>query len=561
MRARARSSTRVVLGAMVIAFLTLTLYRRVQKYVHGDTGAAVGTCGVLPEVTPCVRRISLSHSGTGKADIAEYVRKMKLSNPDFSVIDVGGAVSDWSRDFVDAVVDFNEPIGSQSPVKTFKVESLNEPTSWVELVQFVHQHGKYDFAICTHTLEDVAFPWFIAHMLPIIAKEGAISTPSTLAELWPQENAALTAYSFKGWIHHRWMFTFVKGVWTAIPKINLIEADPFFSSITSKDFAREFAELTFFWKDRVELKIIHGDYLGPNTGAVIDFYKEVLAQNDFMSFLECMNKKRSSVQGRITLDGPCKREEAKTTNSLYNMFSNNILTGTHGVESHIAPSSGLDAALERLTRDFNFHPAKILDVGCNVGGWSQHMRERFPSAYIVCVEANEEHRDLLESHPAPSQVIIALVSDTRKRVTYYSKSSAHTGNSVFRERTGHFDNDIREERRTAFPLDDLVAKLGPFQLVKMDIQGSELDALKGMRTLLKEVDVLQLELSVLSYNSDAPLALEVMSHLQDRFVLWDVVQFHHYKSDTLLQADVLFVRKDSEVWLRVDNVTGLHNSA
>ena len=78
---------------------------------------------------------------------------------------------------------------------------------------------------------------------------------------------------------------------------------------------------------------------------------------------------------------------------------------------------------------------------------------------------------------------------------------------MFRERTGHFDNDIKEETRTAFPLDDLVAKLGPFQLVKMDIQGSELDALKGMKTLLREIDVLQLELSVLSYNSGAPLAL------------------------------------------------------
>jgi FkbM family methyltransferase len=98
-------------------------------------------------------------------------------------------------------------------------------------------------------------------------------------------------------------------------------------------------------------------------------------------------------------------------------------------------------------------------------------------------------------------------------------------------------------------LDSVVAARnipGPI-LLKEDVQGYELEVLRGANATLRNTEVILLEVSTLPYNVAAPLFSDVIAFMADRqFVVYDVCQFHRRDSDRVVfQMDVLFVRKES----------------
>jgi hypothetical protein len=90
-------------------------------------------------------------------------------------------------------------------------------------------------------------------------------------------------------------------------------------------------------------------------------------------------------------------------------------------------------------------------------------------------------------------------------------------------------------------------RLKPPLFLKLDVQGAELDILKGGGKALSLAELIQLEVPFASYNEGAPTAAEVVAFMDSRgFVLFDVVGFVRYRDD-LLQADFLFVREESRL--------------
>ena len=90
------------------------------------------------------------------------------------------------------------------------------------------------------------------------------------------------------------------------------------------------------------------------------------------------------------------------------------------------------------------------------------------------------------------------------------------GNSYYKENNDKVfppNNFIIKETIT---LDTLVAQneYSMPDLIKMDIQGAELDALKGATNVLKYCKYLILELQEIDYNRNAPKALEVVEYLK-----------------------------------------------
>jgi len=152
-------------------------------------------------------------------------------------IDIGGANS-FAHGFLDAVVDIREPQASA----TYKfVGNIDEPEIWDRINRHVAKHGKWDYAICTHTLEDIHNPVYVARMIERIANAGLIVEPSKYREL------SRFSGPFRGFIHHNWIFDIRQGELIALPKINYIE-DPYF------DCALQHEELIVEWKDKIGLK-------------------------------------------------------------------------------------------------------------------------------------------------------------------------------------------------------------------------------------------------------------------------------------------------------------------
>jgi hypothetical protein len=78
--------------------------------------------------------------------------------------------------------------------------------------------------------------------------------------------------------------------------------------------------------------------------------------------------------------------------------------------------------------------------------------------------------------------------------------------------------------------------------LKLDVQGAELDILKGAPRTLERTSTVLLEASIVEYNLGAPRIADVISFMRDRgFVLFDVWDLRRIGS-VLAQVDLLFTR-------------------
>jgi len=195
----------------------------------------------------------------------------------------------------------------------------------------------------------------------------------------------------------------------------------------------------------------------------------------------------------------------------------------------------------------DFSPETIIDVGAFIGGWSQIAHQVFPDARFFLVDGNPENRERLSAATRQfnrSDSRIALLGpEDRNEVTFYVHTS---GSSILRELTS-FDREVKSlpMRR----LDDVAAEFpcaGPC-LLKLDVQGFELEVLRGGRATLRNSEVVILEVSLLPYNDGAPLSAEVVSFMTEAgFAVYDFCGQHRRQSDhALFQTDVVFARNDS----------------
>src|SRR5437763_9422117 len=119
------------------------------------------------------------------------------------VLDVGG----WARPFAraDWVIDL-------MPYETRGRYGLDGtpperfgPVTWVERdicdrAPWPFEDGRFDFAVCSHTLEDLRDPLWVCSELMRVARAGYVEVPSRLEEQSPGVHGP-----WVGWSHHRWL--------------------------------------------------------------------------------------------------------------------------------------------------------------------------------------------------------------------------------------------------------------------------------------------------------------------------------------------------------------------
>lgn len=195
-----------------------------------------------------------------------YLKQLQdNSSKKLRVLDVGGWHNQWAPQYVTHVIDIQEVVDVN-----FYIGNINLPYVWDTIKAVTETEGKFDFCICTHTLEDIANPRLAIDVMPIVANEGFIAIPSKYEELNKNH------YGFRGHIHHRWIYNIEKdNSIMAYPKINYLEVSPISDSIANL-YNSHNQELQFFWKDRLPIKFINDDYLGPSDSAVIGYYTNLL---------------------------------------------------------------------------------------------------------------------------------------------------------------------------------------------------------------------------------------------------------------------------------------------
>jgi FkbM family methyltransferase len=85
--------------------------------------------------------------------------------------------------------------------------------------------------------------------------------------------------------------------------------------------------------------------------------------------------------------------------------------------------------------------------------------------------------------------------------------------------------------------------------IKLDVQGYELEVLKGATKVLEHAEFVLLEVSTWQYNQGSPLLAEVVSWMEAAgFRPYDLFDFLRRSDGVLLQVDLLFVRKTSKLF-------------
>jgi FkbM family methyltransferase len=202
-------------------------------------------------------------------------------------------------------------------------------------------------------------------------------------------------------------------------------------------------------------------------------------------------------------------------------------------------------ALARLA-SLGFAPRTIYDIGAYRGGWTRLASEIFPTAQFVLFEANADHAGELAATGHRFVMAALGARDGEARSFHVPRAGDATGASLYVENTAHYDAANLQVREVASARLDTVAareRLAAPDLIKIDVQGAEIDVLAGAGETLRDASALIVELSLIDYNRKAPLIAETMAAV-DRagFTCADLCEVHRTDRNFVLQLDLLFVR-------------------
>lgn len=176
--------------------------------------------------------------------------------------------------------------------------------------------------------------------------------------------------------------------------------------------------------------------------------------------------------------------------------------------------------LELLVTD----PDIILDCGANVGYVSRDLRTMYPRATIYAFEpVSKVHGQLCGMATEHDfHAVNMAVSDTTGRSVIHLTASPES-NSLFGFQEGspceQWHREVGEEEIETCRLDDWCESNGiaheRIDILKLDIQGAELMALRGARKILQTARVVYLEVQFVPLYKDSPLFDEVETFMKE----------------------------------------------
>jgi len=201
--------------------------------------------------------------------------------------------------------------------------------------------------------------------------------------------------------------------------------------------------------------------------------------------------------------------------------------------------------LNQLFKD-GFNPDWVLDIGAYDGIWTKSVLTHFTNSSFFLVDPlpqNKAHLDTLERENANIKKWMGAVGEKIGKL----ELNVHEDQSSFYEAKEYLGKRLDVEVR---PLDDLATEFGFNKgrvFLKADIQGAELDMLKGAEIVIAQSDAILLELTIRRIYQRTALADEVIAFLSARgFGIYDICTYSQRPKDNLLcQTDILFVRKST----------------
>lgn len=200
--------------------------------------------------------------------------------------------------------------------------------------------------------------------------------------------------------------------------------------------------------------------------------------------------------------------------------------------------------LKRLNFDF------IVDVGANRGQFALISRKIFPQAEIHSFEPLEEPAQIFKgifgSDPKVTLHNCAVGREKTSAIIHVTRDDDSSSMlPITKTQSSMFPGATEKETRqiNVLPLSQALGNtsIPPASLLKIDVQGFELDVLQGCEDILNKFSYLYIECSFIELYEGQALAHQVISWLEQKnFILCGVHNLYYDRNGKAIQGDFLF---------------------
>jgi len=209
----------------------------------------------------------------------------------------------------------------------------------------------------------------------------------------------------------------------------------------------------------------------------------------------------------------------------------------------------MDQSLKHIL-NLGYRPELIVDVGVATG--TNRLQENFSKSRFLWVEPLVEFEPILEklSKKYNGEYILAAAGSFNGHTEIQVDPDLYGSSLMFDMSEGHQRRQIR-----VIKLDDLVEEynLKSDILLKVDVQGYELEVLEGAQKLLQDCEIVILEVAFIGNVKGMPEFYDVVDYMKKRnYVVYDIMGgINRPYDNALFQQDLLFVKENGR--FRVSN--------
>jgi len=210
--------------------------------------------------------------------------------------------------------------------------------------------------------------------------------------------------------------------------------------------------------------------------------------------------------------------------------------------------------MKRLLGDYEV--GHVIDGGAYQGDFSLQIAKAFPFATIYAFEPQNESyalvSDATSNIPRIKTYNCALSSNSGKfifhtNISPLTSSLSNTSEEGLRYFQEYNQPSGEEEVQVTSLFDFLSAeKIPTIDILKLDLQGHELQAIKGMVEFISSVKLIFIEVEFIEIYQDAPLFSEVETYLREKgFVFYNFFGLVRSPRDgRLLYGDAIFFNRE-----------------
>jgi len=219
-----------------------------------------------------------------------------------------------------------------------------------------------------------------------------------------------------------------------------------------------------------------------------------------------------------------------------------------------AQAKVMPKCMDRLQnmKNCGFNPKVIFDCGASVGYWSWEVGKLFPGCQLVAIEPNEliipKTKELLNKmtvKPIIEQCAIGAENGVAYLNVWDNPETSMGGSSL----KSHVQGDPEQKLEVKLKKLDTISSEHNVKpdLIKLDLQGYELEALQGATQLLTSTEAFIIEFGCLQAYEDRTTPHDLFRIMYDNdYCLYDIIDLIYRPYDNALTGgDFFFVKNSS----------------